>query len=401
MLAIGTALSCELWHERPQLIGAAVLATTCLGAFRYWLGIHLKRCTASQLRKLKMLYTACILGMAVIWSIFASTSIALYGRSWTGIVVLLSTLGIVAGSTSNLTPNYSLMRLYILTMVVPPALTLASSGGRPEIATTIMMLFYAYMMISIGGRHCHRYEALCESVLELDISRGIAERAALELGQSQLQFRQLASNQQQTLEEERHQLSREVHDELGQLLTAIRLEVSLLERHCQAEAAQIHTDSINSLLDTTMTSVRKISSSLRPPLLDELGLRPALDWLLQSSCGRANIGHSLKYQSGIGPLSKPLSLTIFRICQEALTNVLRHSRATSVEVEISATETDLCLCVQDNGVGISHEQMQRSLGVLGMSERANLQGGRLEIEGQTGVGTCVRAYFPLSGEPLE
>ena len=142
-----------------------------------------------------------------------------------------------------------------------------------------------------------------------------------------------------------------------------------------------------------MGTVRRISSSLRPPLLDELGPRAALDWLIQETCTRAGLTCSLSTTLGKAPLGEECSLAIFRICQEALTNVVRHARASRVEVELKVEGDRVDIRVADDGVGISHAQRDGSLGLLGLQERAERLGGAVTIEGLPEKGTTVLAHF--------
>lgn len=214
-----------------------------------------------------------------------------------------------------------------------------------------------------------------------------------ELRESRQRLRRLGARQQSALEEERRRIAREIHDELGQMLTALKIDLSCLERRMEDGADCERVVAMKQIVDSTMATVRRISSSLRPPLLDELGPRAALDWLIQETCTRAGLTCSLSTSMGKTPLNEECSLAIFRICQEALTNVVRHARASRVEVNLTVAGDRIEIRVTDDGVGISHAEKDGSLGLLGLQERAERLGGSVTIEGHPGRGTTVLARF--------
>lgn len=388
VLVVSTALASDLWNHNSVLVFSTCLLTILIGAIRCYWGQQLKLCEAQQLPKVKWIYSLCVVAVAVVWSTYAATIVHLYGRSWTGLLALLITLGIVAASTANLTSNFALMRIYILLMIVPAALTMGLHGHSSELLTSAMLMAFGYFMVAIGQRHCLRYDNLSQALLDLENSQHQWQSMAAEL-------RRLAAGQQAAIEEERLRLAREVHDELGQLLTALRLDLSWLERRLQSPELLERASSMNELIQATITSVRRISSSLRPPLLDELGLGPALDWLVQDIASRSHLTHHLKLQLGSQPLGSELSLAVFRICQEALTNVVRHAKASRVEVEVMVREQRIHLQVRDDGVGIAPERLHASLGLLGLQERVQILGGNLSVTGRPGQGTTITASIPV------
>lgn len=229
------------------------------------------------------------------------------------------------------------------------------------------------------------------------IASNVSARQAMEeeLRHSRRQLRQLAARQEAALEEERRRISREVHDQLGQLLTALKIDLgwmlSRLDEGPLAERAQ----AMNEVVDATMANVRTISRRLRPPILDELGLVSALDWLLEDVLGRAGLQYRLDSPLAGRFFDPEASLSIFRVCQEALTNVLRHAQARFVEVELKCETEFLRLRIADDGVGISSEQVASSLGLLGLRERVHLLEGKLSILGQPGQGTEIVVEIPL------
>jgi two-component system CheB/CheR fusion protein len=213
------------------------------------------------------------------------------------------------------------------------------------------------------------------------------------------QVRQWAGRLEVVREEERTRLSRDVHDQLGSELTALKMQLYQLrhgltpDQAPQDELVQTMADSIDGLVDF----VRRIASNLRPLLLDDLGLLAAMEWQLAEF--RHQTGLRARIQSSATDLVVPPETltTAFRIFQEALTNVARHAQATEVQVTLEARQGALQLQVRDNGLGIAPAALagQGSLGLMGMRERALQVGGQLDISGSPGQGTMVRLRLPL------
>ncbi|MGX6567926.1 PAS domain S-box protein [Cupriavidus necator] len=235
------------------------------------------------------------------------------------------------------------------------------------------------------------------------ISRDITDRkrSEQELLDSRAQLRELSAYLQSVREAERTRISRELHDELGQSLTALRLGLSFIEAQQgpdAGDACRKHLQMLKQIADSTVDAVQRIAADLRPPLLDELGLTAAIEWLAESFSERGGIACELALQP-VGELSAELSTAVFRIAQEALTNACRHGRADRVRVELSAAGGTLRLVVADNGRGIdaSRAGHRRSLGLLGMRERALMLGGKLAVTSEKGGGTRVEAQIPNAG----
>jgi signal transduction histidine kinase len=223
------------------------------------------------------------------------------------------------------------------------------------------------------------------------------KRAEQELRASSQQLRNLAARLLSVREEERTRISREVHDELGQALTAVKLDLAwLAARLPQADNQMLERiGSTLQLADNTIRAVRRISTELRPGILD-LGLAAAVEWQVEEF--QARTGIKCKVRLLANELVAPdASTTLFRILQETLTNIARHARATRVEVVKEKQRDRLILRIRDNGHGFdpASPSLFKSLGLLGMRERAATLGGGVKISSAPGKGTTVTAWVPL------
>jgi two-component system sensor histidine kinase UhpB len=233
------------------------------------------------------------------------------------------------------------------------------------------------------------------------ITTNITERkqSEEELLSSQEQLRKLSSRLHSLKEEERAKIALEIHDELGQSLTALKMNLSLIGRKLPAEQVDLSekVKSLEKLVDKNIQTVKRITTELRPRLLDDLGLIPAIEW--QSEDFQLNTGIECKIVSEPEDLKldRDRSTAIFRIFQEALTNVLRHSGATRVDIKLLKDADKLVFTVYDNGVGITKEQVSNphSLGIFGMKERVYQWSGEVIIRGMDNEGTRVTVTIPL------
>ena len=247
--------------------------------------------------------------------------------------------------------------------------------------------------------HLFHYEG---KMTVLSIARDITERKQAEekLKRSSIVLRNLASHLQSVREEERGLIAREIHDELGQVLTVLKIQISLLANKLRSDQGdlKIRMDSLSNLIDGAVDSVQKIASKLRPVILDELGLLSAIEWQTQEFQRVSGVHCSLSLPEAEINFEKEKSTAVFRIFQEALTNVMRHSKASIVSVLVQKTHNLFTLQVADNGIGISNEQIKdfHSLGLIGINERAMIVGGEVYIEGIPNLGTRVRLEIPLA-----
>lgn len=233
-----------------------------------------------------------------------------------------------------------------------------------------------------------------------DIDQRKAYEDELEASRERLRLlsRRLLSIQ----EEERRRIAREIHDELGQALTAIKYDVSWLSQR-QGKADRDSAEKLrkmDDLIDGTIRTVRRISADIRPAVLDDLGLVAAIEWLVQEFRGRSGIRCHLEIGLDDPGVQKAAATTVFRVAQEALTNILRHAQATRLDIRLHQRDGILKLEIVDNGRGITEEEVSSatSLGLIGIRERAHHLGGKAEIGRAAAKGTFVRLEIPLSTE---
>ncbi len=231
-------------------------------------------------------------------------------------------------------------------------------------------------------------------------ARDITERkrADEELKTSRQQFRDLSAHLQAIREQERKEIARDLHDELGQALTALKMELSWLEKKLPENDAMLHekVSSMSRVVDNTVRMVQRISTELRPGILDDLGLIAAIEWQAAQFQERTGIRCRLELTGKNIALDQDRSAAIFRIFQETLTNVARHAQASGVRVSLKEKGDNLVLRIKDNGKGITRDQIldSKSLGLIGIRERAYSLGGEARITGAAGKGTTVTVTIP-------
>ncbi|TDF84849.1 sensor histidine kinase [Pseudomonas sp. H9] len=242
-----------------------------------------------------------------------------------------------------------------------------------------VLILHVVAMLSIGW-HLRRW------------ARSIAMRPA-----------ELADRLLKVQENERQRLSRELHDDIGQLLTAAKLQADWLQRRVPTEL-QEHCSTLRSTLDDTLTNVRDVSAILNPRQLSSLGLEASLRAHLVRTLENTNVHWSLECRQRLGGISEDMAIAAFRITQEAVTNMLRHADAHNLVVSIQRQPAGLALSVSDDGKGFvpaSNPADQGQRGMAGMLERASLLGGSLSVSSQPGKGTRINALFPWPPRTLE
>ncbi|MBV6285698.1 PAS domain-containing sensor histidine kinase [Pseudomonas aegrilactucae] len=231
-----------------------------------------------------------------------------------------------------------------------------------------------------------------------DISQ--SKRAELELARSQEQLRELSAHLESVREEEKARIAREVHDELGQMLTVLKLETSM----CELAYASLdpglneRLGSMKRLIAQLFQLVRDVATALRPPILDA-GIASAIEWQARRFEARTQIPCLVQVPDNLPPLSDAKATSLFRILQEALTNVMRHAQAHTVEISLSLDDAMLCLIISDDGVGFVHsDQRPTSFGLVGMRERVLMLGGTMHLESEPGEGTTLSVRVPLNND---
>jgi signal transduction histidine kinase len=229
--------------------------------------------------------------------------------------------------------------------------------------------------------------------------RSEQQRAASE--EAERLMRTLSQQLVATQEQERKHLSRELHDHVGQLLTALRLELGRVDRlrgTSQTAGTGTAIAECRQIMDNLVRVVRDLALGLRPSMLDDLGLEPALEWLVRDVARRSGLVIDLDIDAGAGAASEPQRTCIYRVVQEALTNCVRHAHATRVSVRVAIRAGGLMVSIADDGCGIARGVPARGLGMRGMEERVRELDGRFSVEGSADMGTVVSFWLPL--EPV-
>jgi signal transduction histidine kinase len=202
-------------------------------------------------------------------------------------------------------------------------------------------------------------------------------------------------------EEEQKQIARELHDELGGALTSIKYDLLWLGKNSTMKStAKQRYQAIRNMVDTTTKTVQRISSGLRPKILDSVGLAAAVEWHTREFTKRTAIKVTLRQTAELPPIDDAVTTGVYRIVQEALTNIARHSEATQVEVAMQMKDSKLLVEIADNGKGIDEAMIAHpeSLGILSMQERARILNGEISFSKNNGKGTRVTLLTPLHGK---
>jgi len=256
---------------------------------------------------------------------------------------------------------------------------------------------------------CNASDEICDLAQSFNrmadtLATKIAERQQVEdhLHRSRSQFRDLSAHLQRIREDERTRIARDIHDDLGQCLTTLKLDLALLYQDTPEESAVVRrrVREMSHLVDGTINSVRRIITELRPRLLDDLGLTAAIEWQTADFQKRTGIPVSLSVYPREIILDRDRSTVLFRVLQEALLNVVRHAAATAVSVSLTDIDGTVEFEVKDNGRGITAEESGHctSFGLLGIRERAESLLGTVSISGTPGEGTILTITFPTTDE---
>ncbi|MDX6531331.1 MAG: hypothetical protein QOH41_3621 [Blastocatellia bacterium] len=244
----------------------------------------------------------------------------------------------------------------------------------------------------------------------LSIARDITERKQAEekLKETSEQLRALTASVQSAREEEATRIAREIHDELGSMLTSLKLDLASIRRETVASASDTDLSRVREkletmmqLVDQTVDTVRRISSELRPSILDDIGLVAAIRWQAQEFEAKSGIACRYDIHLEDVDIDRQQSTAIFRVFQEAMTNILRHAQATRVDISLKKEDNEMVLTIRDDGRGITADEKsgRQSLGLLGMRERVNLIGGAIDIAGVEGKGTVITVRVASPTKP--
>lgn len=325
-------------------------------------------------------------------------------------ILLLDATGNVVDSNSSFARmhGYSveeLLRMNLRELDTPETLALAPARIKRVLAGEsigfevehyhkdghIVPLDVATSVIDVGGK-----------VFVLAFHRDITERrrAEQELKRSQRELRGLSKAANEALEAERRRTARELHDELGQSLTALKMDLESLRHDLPPNQPELGERALamHALLDGTIAATRRIAAHLRPLMLDDLGLAAALDWLTQNFSKHTGIATDLIIDDSVAQVPEPIASALYRITQESLTNIAKYAQATSAEIRLERDDGWVQLLVRDNGRGIAAAEQDKhgTFGLLGIRERVMLLGGEVAITGEPGRGSEVRARIPLA-----
>lgn len=233
----------------------------------------------------------------------------------------------------------------------------------------------------------------------LGFTKDITERkmADEELENSLSQLHQLTQYIEQVRENERIAISRELHDDLGQALTAVIIDLRIIRQNVSDPKVILKIDKVSALVGDTIHTVQQLTSQLRPSIIDDLGLEAAIEWYTKEFAERNNIEVALEIDSEID-IPAEASLNLFRIVQESLTNISRHSKATHIDIGLHKTLESVCFIISDNGIGISDNEInsKKSFGIMSMRERARSLGGVFDIYRENGHRTTIKLIIPLN-----
>jgi signal transduction histidine kinase len=229
--------------------------------------------------------------------------------------------------------------------------------------------------------------------------RSADERAVAE--EAERQMRELSQQLVATQEEERKKLSRELHDHVGQMLTALRMELGRIDRLRSTDRVAGAVAESRQLVDNMVRTVRDLALGLRPSMLDDFGLQPALEWHVRDFGRRYGVPVTLSIDGEFDRLSEPQRICVYRAVQEALTNCVRHARAQRIDVAVADGKEGVTVAVSDDGIGLDPARKAGGLGLRGIEERVRELGGTMTIRSASGAGTTLTIRIPVEARPTE
>jgi signal transduction histidine kinase len=275
----------------------------------------------------------------------------------------------------------------------PPFILLSGAIGETAAVAAIQLGISDYL----PKDDLRNLRRVIERTLALFEAQHAQAQAVLELAQSEKRLAQFAEHLQSAIENERAAIAREIHDDIGGSLAAVKLDLSWVTRHSDSAEVQSHLSSAADMLQHAIGASQRIMMNLRPAILDQ-GLVPAIQWLAESFQRRTGVRTSLSTNHDQLRASKAVELTAYRTAQEALTNISKYAQCSEVNIDLSDAEGVLTLEISDNGRGISPADLQKgeAFGIRGLKERAKVVGGWLDISTGQGTGTTVILSVPLT-----
>jgi signal transduction histidine kinase len=278
----------------------------------------------------------------------------------------------------------------------PPFVLLSGAIGEAAAVDAMRLGISDYLL----KEHLPRLPHVISRALEVHDARQAREQAVVELAASQRRLAELTEHLQASIERERASISREIHDDIGGALAAVRFDVAWIERHCTDPLMQKHAVAAADMLQHAISASQRIMMNLRPPILEQ-GLVAAVHWLATGFERRTGVATRVHSSSEIVRTSPDIQLVAFRTAQEALTNISKHAHPSKVNIELSDQEGVLTLEVADNGCGMEPQTRNKPMafGLKGLQERARTVGGWLDISSRPGRGTSVILSVPLTSAP--
>ena len=321
-------------------------------------------------------------------------------------VVKISSYGLVYGVDAGV-QSLAATTLIAIGLVVIDAVGLAPTPSIDAVPLLVRQrLGLGFEGLTFGilvGGSLRFFRLLDERDARLHLLVSEKERLYEESLWHQRQLQELSRRMMQASEDTMRRLVRELHDDLGQALTAVRIDLGLVDRELPPESpSRLHVREAREQIATVMQSLRNLSQLLRPPVLDDLGLVPAMQWYTSRFAERTGIAVTLETGSADTRLQRSVEIALYRVLQEALTNVSRHAEAQHVSIQLAIADDRVSLQIADDGRGFDaaggahNRPTDRGMGVLGMRERVATYGGHFSIASRPGAGTAVELTIPLS-----
>ncbi len=280
----------------------------------------------------------------------------------------------------------------------PPFILLSGAIGEPAAVAAIKLGMSDYLLKDDMGKLAQ----VIRRSIEVQEALSAKKKADAELALSEKRLADFAEYLQKTIEQERAAIAREIHDDIGGALAAVKLDLSWIGRHASDSATLGHVHAATEMLQHALGASQRIMMNLRPAILDQ-GLEAAVHWLARGFEKRTGIKTTFRASYEKTDIAKAIQLAAYRTAQEALTNIAKHAHCDQVTIDLSDAEGVLTLEITDNGKGISQAERDKpkAFGIRGLYERAKTVGGWLDVSTRSGIGTSIILSVPLAGPPLQ